>query len=113
MADQLREKVVLITGASSGIGEATAVLLHKKGCRVYGAARRIEKMGHLQTQGIRVIKMDHRQVYRHRHGDAPVLVRNGDHLPGIRPRRQPGTGRDGSRHVRRSHGAAPEPIIRR
>jgi len=58
MINQLSEKVVLITGASSGIGEATAMLLNKEGCRVYGAARRLEKMEHLQALGIRVIKMD-------------------------------------------------------
>jgi len=58
MGNFLKGKVVFITGASSGIGEATAMLLHKEGCRVYAAARRIEKMEHLQAQGIRVIKMD-------------------------------------------------------
>lgn len=32
-------KVVLVTGASSGIGKACADLLHQGGCRVYGASR--------------------------------------------------------------------------
>jgi len=52
------KKIVLVTGASSGIGQATAVLLNKKGYLVYAAARRIEKMKHLEDQGIRTIKMD-------------------------------------------------------
>lgn len=31
--------VVLVTGASSGIGKAVAQLLATKGCRVYGTSR--------------------------------------------------------------------------
>src|SRR5208283_1177052 len=58
MLNPLRDKVVFITGASSGIGEATAVLLNQEGCRVYAAARRTEKMKHLQARGIRILKMD-------------------------------------------------------
>ncbi|MEO1242172.1 MAG: SDR family oxidoreductase [Pseudomonadota bacterium] len=38
---------VLVTGASSGIGEATAVLLAHHGFRVFAAARRIEKLQEL------------------------------------------------------------------
>ena len=39
---------VLITGASSGIGEACAVYLAHKGFRVYAAARRLEKLKDLE-----------------------------------------------------------------
>ncbi|MCL3779018.1 SDR family NAD(P)-dependent oxidoreductase [Prolixibacteraceae bacterium JC049] len=52
------KKVVLITGASSGIGEATAILMKEAGYVVYGAARRIERMQTLYQKGIRVIEMD-------------------------------------------------------
>lgn len=38
---------VLVTGASSGIGEATAVFLAHHGFRVFAAARRIEKLQEL------------------------------------------------------------------
>lgn len=41
--------VVLVTGASSGIGKATAEFLVKKGCRVYGTSRKAPtkpKAGH-------------------------------------------------------------------
>ena len=50
--------VVLITGASSGIGRATARQLHERGCRVYGAARRVERMADLQEAGIGVLPLD-------------------------------------------------------
>ena len=52
------EKVALITGASSGIGESAAILLHEAGYKVYGAARRIEKMKSLEDQGISTIALD-------------------------------------------------------
>ena len=38
------KKVILLTGASSGIGYQTAEILAKEGHVVYGAARRTEKM---------------------------------------------------------------------
>lgn len=39
-----RQKVVVITGASSGIGDATARLLSGKGFRVYAGVRNVERM---------------------------------------------------------------------
>jgi len=42
---------VLVTGASSGIGEATAVHLAHKGFRVFAGARRIEKLQTLSGLG--------------------------------------------------------------
>ena len=44
-------KPVLVTGASSGIGEATAVHLAQKGFRVFAAARRIAKLNELSALG--------------------------------------------------------------
>lgn len=51
-------KTVLVTGASAGIGRATAILLAQSGYQVYGAARRIEKMQDLEAYGIRPIMLD-------------------------------------------------------
>lgn len=51
-------KIVLISGASAGMGKETAILLAQNGYKVYGAARRLEKMQDLVYMGITPIKMD-------------------------------------------------------
>ena len=51
-------KVVLVTGASSGIGFDAAQALAARGHKVYAAARRVEKMEPLKAKGIEVLRMD-------------------------------------------------------
>lgn len=50
MARQLRDMIVVITGASSGIGEELARQLHAQGARLVLSARRMDKLNELNTQ---------------------------------------------------------------
>ncbi|MFF0034941.1 oxidoreductase [Streptomyces mirabilis] len=54
----MSSKVALVTGASSGIGEVTALKLQELGYTVYGAARRVERMSRLAEAGVHVLPMD-------------------------------------------------------
>ena len=51
-------KVILITGASSGIGFDAAATLLRQGHRVYAAARRVERMEPLKELGVVPLRMD-------------------------------------------------------
>ena len=52
------KKIILITGASSGIGYDAAKTLAAQGHRVYAAARRVELMEPLKAEGIVPVRMD-------------------------------------------------------
>ena len=54
-------KVILITGASSGIGFATAELLLEKGYTVYAGARRVDRMKPLKEKGAHISYLDVRE----------------------------------------------------
>ena len=52
------KKIIIVTGASSGIGKTTALQFVKEGHTVYGAARRKEKMQDLVSAGGKTVAMD-------------------------------------------------------
>jgi NAD(P)-dependent dehydrogenase (short-subunit alcohol dehydrogenase family) len=52
------ESVALVTGASSGIGRATALHLAALGFTVYAAARRVARMSDLADRGIHIESLD-------------------------------------------------------
>ena len=52
------QKVVIITGASSGIGYESAKLLAQSGYKVYGGARRVDRMEDLKQYGVVPLSLD-------------------------------------------------------
>ena len=82
---QYKNQVVLITGASSGMGKETAKTLIKEGYTVYTAARRVEKMDDLKQMGGIPIKMDVTkeedmvagvEQIKKAHGGVDILINN-------------------------------------
>ena len=71
------KQVILLTGASSGIGYDTAVALAKQGHKVYAAARRVERMEPLREWGIVPIQMDVTDEASMRQGVQTLLDREG------------------------------------
>jgi NAD(P)-dependent dehydrogenase (short-subunit alcohol dehydrogenase family) len=51
-------KAVLVTGASTGIGEATALRMRRAGWDVFAAARKDEDLERLRAEGLSPVKLD-------------------------------------------------------
>ncbi len=84
-------KAVLITGCSSGIGEATAQRLAGHGWSVYASARRLESIGHLADVGCELLQLDvcdessmrrAVEMIEREHGAVGVLVNNAGYSQG-------------------------------
>jgi NAD(P)-dependent dehydrogenase (short-subunit alcohol dehydrogenase family) len=54
----MTERVALVTGGSSGIGERTAIRLREAGFTTYAVARRVERMTELERAGVTTFAMD-------------------------------------------------------
>jgi NADP-dependent 3-hydroxy acid dehydrogenase YdfG len=92
----IKDKVSLITGASSGIGYSTALALAKQGSKVVAGARRIEKLQELkqavESQGgeITIQKLDvtnfeecknFANIANDKHGRIDFLINNAGLMP--------------------------------
>ena len=54
----MTQKIALVTGASSGIGRATAKLLAKNDYYVFAAARRMAKLEQIRSDHIEPVRLD-------------------------------------------------------
>src|SRR3984957_8080992 len=84
-------KAVLITGCSSGIGEATARRLAGRGWSVYASARRLESIEHLARDSCQLLQLDvcdeqsmraAVETVEREHGAVGVLVNNAGYSQG-------------------------------
>lgn len=55
---ETKKKVILVTGASAGMGKEFTRHLLQDGHIVYGAARRLDKMDDIKQEGVKVLGMD-------------------------------------------------------
>ncbi len=89
--ESLDNRIAIVTGASAGIGAATARALSQAGARVYLAARRAERLEALasELEGAHVIELDVRdaRATQEAFGDlgADLLVANAGLARGVAP----------------------------
>lgn len=94
MTENIKDKVVVITGASSGLGEATVRLLAQNGAKLILAARRLDRLQALAHElglgddvTVKVDVTDRKQVEAliahavKKHGRVDVLLNNAGLMP--------------------------------
>lgn len=76
---QRNSKIVLITGATSGIGRATAVRLAEAGYRVFGAGRKPESLRALEQEGVEALPLDITRSASIAEARSEIVIRTGGH----------------------------------
>ncbi|RWS12573.1 putative oxidoreductase-like protein, partial [Dinothrombium tinctorium] len=88
--EDLRNKVVLVTGSSSGIGEACAILFAKNGCKVMITGRNRERLANVASKCEQVSPFHYKcskviETYLQHETIVSIMITflKEDHLPGI------------------------------
>lgn len=79
----MTRKSVLITGCSSGIGQASAHLLHRRGWQVFPACRKAEDCAKWEAQGFVSPRIDYEDTKSIAHGLQQVLDKTGGTLDAL------------------------------
>ncbi len=79
----LDQRSVLITGCSSGIGRATALLLRQRGYRVFATVRRSEDVAALEGAGLESLRLDLASSDSIREAVAAVLDQTRGQIHGV------------------------------
>ena len=82
-ATVVRDKSILITGCSSGIGHCVAHGLHRRGWRVFATARHTADVARLQGEGLESLVLDVRDSASIEAAVAAILQRNGGRLDAL------------------------------
>jgi len=80
---RVRERAILISGCSSGIGRCAAVLLKARGYRVFATARKSENVASLAHEGFEAVRLDLADSDSIRSAVDFVLEKTGGHLFGL------------------------------
>ncbi|QMT60357.1 SDR family NAD(P)-dependent oxidoreductase [Legionella sp. PC997] len=76
----MKEKIILITGCSSGIGFDAVFTLKKRGYRVIGSCRKKEDVQKLLDRGVEAVQLDVSDSTSIQNGFAEVLVKTAGRL---------------------------------
>lgn len=79
----MNERVILITGCSSGIGHCVAHGLKARGWRVFATARQPADVQRLQAEGLESLSLDVRDATSIQSAVAEVLAQTGGRLDGL------------------------------